>query len=300
MNGGGYGCKAGTADGCDRAGRRGTRHARAVGSTPEVVSGSGAAVPDRAGDGRGPLQQGHRRRAGVPSRDGGQVALAVRRAAPRRALRRPAAGSAAHHRRRRRRGGDRAHLGVRAGRRDALVDAVDGQGSGHLAVVGARHLGGVRSQAPPRRGFQAVAGPAVHRQGPRCRGAVPEPPRGRGRALRGRKDPHTGPGPHRPDPAADARHAPAAHPRLPPPRHHQPVRGARHRLGQRHHVDDGAAPLRRIQKVLEPHRQRSPLPPRRPRRGRQRLHPQDPRRQTPARRAPPLQAPASPPPTAPR
>ena len=29
------------------------------------------------------------------------------------------------------------------GRRDALVDAVDGQNSGHLAVVGARHLAGV-------------------------------------------------------------------------------------------------------------------------------------------------------------
>ena len=125
------------------------------------------------------------------------------------------------------------------------------------------------------------------------------PPRGRGGALRGRKDTDPGPGPHRPDPAADARHAPAAHPRLPPPRHHQPVRGPRHRLGQRHHVDDSAAPLRRIQKVLEPHRQRSPLPPRRARRGRQRLHPHHPRRQTLARRTPPLQAPASPPPTAP-
>ena len=42
-----------------------------------------------------------------------------------------------------------------------------GRCSGHLAVVGARHLAGVRAQAPPRRGFQAVPGPAVHRQGPR-------------------------------------------------------------------------------------------------------------------------------------
>ena len=299
MNGDRYGCNAGTADGCDRAGRRGTRHAGAVGSAPEVVPGAGAAVPDRAGGGRGPLQQRHRRRAGVPSRDGGQVALAVRRAPPRRALRRPAAGSAAHHRRRRRRGGDRAHPREHAGGRDALVDAVDGQSSGHLAVVGARHLAGVRAQAPPRRGVQAVPGPAVRRQGLRRRGAVPQPPGGRGGALRGRKDRHRGPGPHRPDPAADARHAPAAHPRLPPPRHHQPVRGPRHSLGQRHHVDDSAAPLRRIPKVLEPHRQRSPLPPRRARRGRQRLHPHHPRRQTPARRTPTLQAPASPPPTAP-
>ncbi len=41
---------------------------------------------------------------------------------------------------------------------------------------GARHLGGVRAQAPPRRGFQAVPGPAVRRQGLRRRGAVPQPP----------------------------------------------------------------------------------------------------------------------------
>ena len=176
MNGGGHGCTAGTADGCDRAGRRGTRDARAVGSPPQVVPGAGAAVPHRAGRGRGPPQQRDRCGAGVPSRDGVQVALAVRRAAPRRALRRPAAWPAAHHRRRRRGGGDRAHLGVRPGRRDALVDAVDGQSGGHIAVVGARHLAGVRSQAPPRRGVQAVPGPAVHRQGPRRRGAVPEPP----------------------------------------------------------------------------------------------------------------------------
>ena len=63
--------------------------------------------------------------------------------------------------------GDRAHLRESAPvGRDALVDAVDGQSGGHLAVVGARHLGGVRAQAPPRRGFQAVPGPAVRRQGP--------------------------------------------------------------------------------------------------------------------------------------
>ena len=129
------------------------------------------------------------------------------------------------------------------------------------------------------------------RQGPRRRGAVPEPPRGRGGALRGRKDTDPGPGPHRADPAADARHAPAAHPRLPPPRHHQPVRSARHRLGQRHHVDDTTAPLRRVPEVLEPHRQRGPRAPRHPRRARQRLHPQDPCGQALARRAPPLQAP---------
>ncbi len=190
-------------------------------------------------------------------------------------------------------------LRVRAIGRDALVDAVDGQSGGHLAVVGARHLGGVRAQAPPRRGVQAVPGPAVRRQGPRRRGAVPQPPRGRGRAVRGRKDTDPGPGPHRPDPAADARHAPAAHPRLPPPRHHQPVRGARHRLGQRHHVDDGAAPLRRIQQVLEPHRQRSPLPPRRARRGSTTSPPTRPPPSNAGSSRTPASSSTSPPPTAP-
>ena len=134
---------------------------------PKSSQGAGAAVPHRAGRGRGPPQQRDRCGAGVPSRDGVQVAPPVRRAPPRRALRRPAAGPAAHHRRRRRREGDRAHPGEHADGRDALVGAVDGQSGGHLAVVGACHLAGVRSQAPPRRGVQAVPGPAVHRQGPR-------------------------------------------------------------------------------------------------------------------------------------
>src|SRR6266542_6863773 len=49
-----------------------------------------------------------------------------------------------------------------------------------------------------RRDLEAVQRPAVHRQGPRPRGAVPEPARGRGGAVRGRKVADPGAGPHRP------------------------------------------------------------------------------------------------------
>ena len=64
-------------------------------------------------------------------------------------------------------------------------------------------------------------------------------------------------------------------------------------MTQRHRSEEFRKFLNLIDKEV-------PLPPRHPRRARQRLHPQDPRRQTLARRAPSLQAPASHPPTAPR
>ena len=47
--------------------------------------------------------------------------------------------------------------------------------------------------------------------------------------MRGREVPDAGPGPDRAGAADDARHARTPHPRLRPPRHHQPVRRARHR-----------------------------------------------------------------------
>ena len=48
--------------------------------------------------------------------------------------------------------------------------------------------------------------PAVHRQGPRRRRALPRPARGRHGAVRGREVPDPGPGPHRAGAADDARH----------------------------------------------------------------------------------------------
>ena len=85
------------------------------------------------------------------------------------------------------------------------------------------------------------------------------------------KTPDPGPGPNRPDPAADARHAPAPHPRLPPLRHHQPVRRARRRLRQSDHLHDRTPPRRGVPQVLEPHRHPSPRAPRRAHRVGQRL-----------------------------
>ena len=73
-------------------------------------------------------------------------------------------------------------------------------------------LAGIRPQAPLHGGVQALPRPAVHRQSQRCRRALPQPARDRGRALRRREvaDPGTrslGAGV-----AAHARCARAAHP----------------------------------------------------------------------------------------
>ena len=83
--------------------------------------------------------------------------------------------------------------------------------------------------------LQALDRPAVHREGPRRRRAVPRPARAGGRAVRRREDPDPGPGPLPAHPADAAGHPRAAQPRLRPPRHDQPVRGARrgHRQGHR-------------------------------------------------------------------
>src|SRR3989440_337203 len=48
-------------------------------------------------------------------------------------------------------------------------------------------LAGFWVEAAPYGGVQALPGPAVHRQGARCRRALPQPARGRGRALRRRE-----------------------------------------------------------------------------------------------------------------
>ena len=197
MIGGCDGCSTGTAGCGGGARRRGARDLGAVGAAAKVVAGFGAAVPDRAGRRRLSDEQGHRRGAGLPSRDGVEVAQAVRRAAPGRAERRPAAGAAAQDHRRGDRGRAGAHLGDRPGGRDALVDAFDGQSGRGDPDRGEPDMARVRAQAPSRRRVQGVPRPAVRRQGPRRRGPVPEPPRGSGGAVRGRKDPDPGARPPR-------------------------------------------------------------------------------------------------------
>jgi site-specific DNA recombinase len=63
-----------------------------------------------------------------------------------------------------------------------------------------------------------------------------------------------GAGSHRADPAADARSARAAHARLRPQRHQQPVRRARRRVRERDRRHEPAAPRRGVSPVLEPDR----------------------------------------------
>src|SRR4029450_8761786 len=65
----------------------------------------------------------------------------------------------------------------------------------------------------------------------------------------------------RPGPAADAWQPPAAPPRLPPPRDHQPVRGAEPGLRPGHLPDDGAAPRSGVQALPCPPRQAVPAGP---------------------------------------
>ena len=204
-----------------------------------------------------------------------QVARAVREAGPRRTPRRAAAGPAALDRRRRHRVGDRQDARGAAAGRDPLVDALDGPSDGDESDRDQPHLARLRGKAPPDRGVHALARPAVHRQGARHRGALPQPARRRRRALRRREVPDPGARPLGPGLAVDAWGAPAPHPRLRSPRHHQPLRGARRRLGDgdRRHL---AAPSRRgVPPLPEPDRRLAAGAPRRARRARQLLHPQD-------------------------
>ena len=127
----------------------GTRDARALGAAAGVGSGSGAAVPDRAGRRGRRDEQVDRGGAGVQRGDDVEVAAALRGAPPRRALRRPAAGPAAAHQRRQGRRGDRADPADRAGGGDAPVDSVDGRRGGDLGVVCSSHMEGARAQAAP-------------------------------------------------------------------------------------------------------------------------------------------------------
>src|SRR3954454_308582 len=134
------------------------------------------------------------------------MAQALRRAASRRADRRAAARAAADGHRRAGRGGDRQDARIDAEGRDALVDTLDGPRGRAHAVGGASHLEGVRAAAPSPGDLEALARSAVHRQGPRCRRALPQSARARRRAVRRREVPDPGARPHRADPADAPRH----------------------------------------------------------------------------------------------
>ena len=113
-------------------------------------------------------------------------------------------------------------------------------------------------QAAPRRRVQAVQRPAVRGEGLRRRRAVPEPARGRGGAVRGREVPGPGPGTVAAGVPDDAGHAREAHPRLRPPRHHQPVRGVQHRRRHRDLQPAPPAPRHRVQEVPDQDRRQVP------------------------------------------
>ena len=95
-----------------------------------------------------------------------------------------------------------------------LVDALDGGRDGDEPDRDQPHLASLRSKAAPDRGFQALARPAVHRQGQRHRRAVPQPARRRGRAVRRREVADPGARPLSAGAAAHAGRARASHPRL--------------------------------------------------------------------------------------
>ena len=115
----------------------------------------------------------------------------------------------------------------------ALVAGVDGEESGAVAVDDRADLAAFRAQAASSRRVQAVHRSAVRGQGRRCRRPLPQPAGAGGGAVRGREEPDASAGPVPAGAADDARHARAAHPRLRPPRHHQPVRGVQRRRRHR-------------------------------------------------------------------
>ena len=123
---------------------------------------------------------------------------------------------------------------------------------------------------------QAVDRPAVRGEGRRRRRALPQPARARRGALRRRESADPGPGPVPAGAADDARHARAAHPRLRPARHHQPVRRVQHRRRNRDQPAAPPAPRDRVQEVPDRDRQGRPGRPGRAPGLRQLRHPQDP------------------------
>ncbi len=167
----------------------------------------------------------------------------------------------------------------------ALVDPPAGTPPGGLARHGGPGLAGLRDPALAGAVLPVLHRPRVRRQGHRRLRALPEHERGRpgqrDRAQRGREVPDPGPGPDGSGPAHAARADRAPLPRLPPARHHHPVRrpGGRHRPGhcgaQAQAPPPGAPRLPAPGRAGPPRRRRRAGPPRRaaPDHGRLR-HPQ--------------------------
>ena len=294
--GGGYGRETGAADGCGsssaaRSARlsSGGLAARSRLRLWRCGAGSCWPRPRAATTKRSPLGWGATRRR---SPSGGRGSLCAASTGSRSDDPRP--GPPRHHRR-------------RQGPEEVIVRTLESAPRGAstprsmAAAVGISPCGrcsmaGVRAQAPPRGGVQAVAGPAVHRQGRDVVGLYLNPPEA---AVVLCVDEKTGV-------QAIDRTAPilplmpgaaSGDPRLPPPRHHRPVRGARRRLGQGHRrwrrgtAQRSSAFLNLIDKEV-------PRAPRRAYRPRQRLAPTRPPPSALARQTPPPSS-TSPPPTAP-
>ena len=140
------------------------------------------------------------------------------------------------------RSGGRADARRSARRDDALDRPRDGGGQRRIAALGAADLGGARPPAAPGAALQAVHRPGVRGQAarrgrPLSRSAGAQP-----RALGRREVPDPG---ARPDAAGAAdEEGPGRHhdPRLHPPRHDDPVRGAERARRQRHRPVHGAPP----------------------------------------------------------
>lgn len=102
---------------------------------------------------------------------------ALLRARPGRAGRRATAGYPTEDHGRGCRAGDRQDARREAEERDALVDPVDGRGHGHghVAVDGLMDLAAFALAPHRSHTFKLSDGPAVNRQGPRRRRALPRP-----------------------------------------------------------------------------------------------------------------------------
>ncbi len=189
--------------------------------------------PRRAGSdrarlcrGRGDLGGGAEARADAADRH--QVAGPVRPPRDGRARRRAAQRPAQDHRRRRDHRRDPGPA-ARAPRRDPLVDAAAGPAPRRQRRHRRPGLAPVPRAAVAAGDIQVQHRPGSGGQGPRRRGAVPQPAREGHRAVHRREEPDPGARPDRADAAAATRAAGARHPRLQAQRHDHAVRGPRDR-----------------------------------------------------------------------
>ena len=209
--------------------------------------------------------------------DGRPVAGPVREARAGWVARRAAAGQAAHDQRRGRGAGDREDARGAAGQRDALVDAVDGgrdrdepdaRSAGSGGRSGSSRTRPRRSSSRPDPQFIDKVSDIV--------GLYLNPPEAAVVLCVDEKSQIQALDRSAPVlplmPGVPAR----ADPRLHPQRHHQPLRRPRRRLGAGARRDDAAASRRGVPPLPQPDRRLGAGAPRRARRARQLLDPQDP------------------------